>query len=274
MVERTMSKNKKIPPVAISLKMGVWGKKAFFLKKVSSPTRKNQKQPKKENAMIPLIVIISIVTVIAFLLSIKITLKIRYKDKLEIDLKVFFIKIKSYPTREKSKGYRHSMSKRKARKIKDSLEKKPKKIKKKKKEKNGKQKEEDKPDAASIISIMLSFVKNFVSLFARAIRVKASRIKITVASEDAAQTALTYAAVTQSINVLFPLLDGLKTVKKLPHGKELSVNADFLSEEPTYDIDIELYARISGILSALCRSAFRAFKKAVKNEIKKLENKR
>ena len=62
---------------------------------------------------------------------------------------------------------------------------------------------------------MLSFVKNFVQIFARSVRVKASKIKITVASEDAAETALTYTALTQTINVLFPMLEGLKAVKIL-----------------------------------------------------------
>jgi hypothetical protein len=41
-----MFENKISPPVAISLKMGVWGKKAFFLKKVSSPTKNTYKKPK------------------------------------------------------------------------------------------------------------------------------------------------------------------------------------------------------------------------------------
>ena len=40
MVKRTVFENKKIPHASISLKMGVWGKKAFFLKKVSSPAKK------------------------------------------------------------------------------------------------------------------------------------------------------------------------------------------------------------------------------------------
>ena len=225
--------------------------------------------------MIPLIVIISIVTVIAFLLSIKITLKIRYTEKLEAYIRILFIKIKLYPTEEKKKKYKHSMSKREAQKIKDSLKKKPKKKKKKKKKKEKpKSEEKDKPDAISIMSIVVSFVKNFISLFAKAIRVKASRLKITVATEDAAKTALTYAAVTQSMNVLFPLLDDLKTVKKLPHGKELSIDVDFLFDKSTFDIDVELYVRIGKALEAVCKAAIRAFKKAVKNEIKKLENKR
>ena len=222
--------------------------------------------------MTALIVIICIAATVALLLSIKITLKIRYTEKLEVYLKIFFVKIKLYPSKKKNKRYKHSMSKKEAQKIKDSLKKKPKKTKKKKKEE--KSKDDEKVDTASIVSIILSFVKNFIDLFARAIRLKASRIKIIVATEDAAQTALTYAAVTQSINILFPLLDKLKTVKKLPHGKELSVDIDYLSDEPSFDVDLELYIRVAGALGAVCKAAIRAFKKAVKNEIKKLERKR
>ena len=223
--------------------------------------------------MIAGIIIICIVAIIAFLLSIKVTLKIKYDEKLSVRLKILFVKIQLYPSKKKNKRYPHSMSKRKAQKIKDSLKKKPKKEKKKKKKKEKEEKYE-KDDLVSILSIVISFVKNFIRLFAKAIRLKASRLKITVASEEAAQTALTYTAVTQSINILFPLLDGLKTVKRLPHGKELSVSADFLSEESTLELDLELYVRVGGALKALCGAAINAFKKAVKDQIKRLEKKR
>ena len=250
-----------------------YGEEKLFLKSFL-PRIKTIKTIKttKENTMTALIVIICIAATVALLLSIKITLKIRYTEKLEVYLKIFFVKIKLYPSKKKKKRYKHSMSKKEAQKIKDSLKKKPKKTKKKKKEE--KSKDDEKVDTASIVSIILSFVKNFIDLFARAIRLKASRIKIIVATEDAAQTALTYAAVTQSINILFPLLDKLKTVKKLPHGKELSVDIDYLSDEPSFDVDLELYIRVAGALGAVCKAAIRAFKKAVKNEIKKLERKR
>ena len=226
--------------------------------------------------MIALIIIICIVAIIALLLSVKITLKIRYTDKLRVFLKVFFVKIQLYPKKDKRKRYPHSMSKKKAQKIKNSLKKKPKKLKKKKKidEEEEAEEREEKTDLISIVSIVFSFVRNFVALFAKAIRVKASRLKITVATDEAAKTALTYTAITQSINVLFPMLDELKTVKKLPHKKELSVNIDYLSDTPTLDIDVELYIRIGGILKAVCGAAIKAFKKAVKNEIKKLEKQR
>ena len=225
--------------------------------------------------MIPLIIITCIIAIIAFLLSIKITLRIKYSDKLTVGLKILFVKIRLYPKKEKKKRYPHSMSKRQAKKIKDSLKRKPKRVKKKKKEKEPKKEEkaEEKADLLTIISIVISFVKSFIRLFAGSIRVKASRLKIVVASEDAAQTALTYTAVTQSVNVLFPLLNGLKAVKRLPKGKDLSVDIDFLSDTPKIDADIELYIRVGGILKAVCGAAINAFKKAVKDQIRRLERK-
>ena len=226
--------------------------------------------------MIALIVIISIVAIIAFLLSIKITLKVRYTDKPTIYLKILFLKIQLYPKKKKKKRYPHSMSKRKAKKIKNSLKKKPKKQKRKKSDLKEELEEEieDKSDLFSIVSIIVSFVKNFILFFVKSVRIKAFKLKITVATEDAAKTALTYTAITQSINSLFPLLDKLKTFKKLPKGKDLAVNADFTSETPTVDIDTELYVRVGGALGALCKAAMKAFKKAVKDQLKKLEKQR
>ena len=230
--------------------------------------------------MVALIIILCIVAILALLLLTKVTLRIRYKESLCIDLKILFIKLRIYPSKKKPKRYRHSMSKRKAKKIRDSLKKKPKKerkiFKKKKKdeEKDKEEKKLDKNEILSIISIIINFVKNFIRLFSKSIRLKASRIHLTVATDNAASTALTYAAVTESINVLFPLLDGIKAVKRLPHGKDLSVNVDFIAEEPTIDIEIELYIRVIRALGSVLGASIKAFKKAVKDQIKRLERKR
>lgn len=217
-----------------------------------------------------LIIIFSIIVLLALLLSLKITLRITYEDSLRVYLKVFFVKTRLYPSKKKEKKYPHSMSKRKARKIKDSLQKKSKPKKKKKKE----EKHIEKNDLISIVSITTNFVKNFISTFTRAVRVKFSRMHITVASEDAATTAILYGAITQSVNVLFPLIDNIKNVKKLPSGKELSVRADFLTDKPTVDIDINLYVRVGGALKALFSAGIRTFKKAVRDKMKELERRR
>ena len=222
-----------------------------------------------------LIIILCIAVFIALLLSTKIILRIKYENSLVIYLRVLFVKIPLYPKKEKKKHYPHSMSRRKAQKIKDSLSKKKKK--KKKADKKGekeKGKKEDKYDILSIISIITSFVKTFLKLFVRSARIKASKLHIIIASENAAKTAILYGAATQTTNVLFPMLESIKTFKKLPSEKDLSIETDFLVDKPSVKADITIYVRVGGILKAVIGAAIKAFKKAVADQLKKFENKR
>ena len=76
--------------------------------------------------MTALIVILSIALLIALLLSTKVLLHIRYEESLTVYLRVLFVKIRLYPSEKEKKKYPHSMSKRKAQRIKDSLKKKAK----------------------------------------------------------------------------------------------------------------------------------------------------
>ena len=223
--------------------------------------------------MTALIVILSIALLIALLLSTKVLLHIRYEESLTVYLRVLFVKIRLYPSKKEKKKHPHSMSKRKAQKIKDSLQKKPKEEPKKRKSKKKEKGKEPKeaPDLISIISIITSFVKSFLRLFAGSVRIRSSRLHIVVATEDAADTAIAYGALTQAINLLFPMLDGIKTFKHLPRGKELSVRADFLSDTSKIDADVELYIRVGSALKAVCLAAIRAFKKAVKRQLRQLE---
>jgi hypothetical protein len=223
--------------------------------------------------MTALIVILSIALLIALLLSMKVLLHIRYEESLTVYLRVLFVKIRLYPSKKEKKKHPHSMSKRKAQKIKDSLQKKPKEEPKKRKSKKKEKEKEPKeaPDLISIISIITSFVKSFLRLFAGSVRIRSSRLHIVVATEDAADTAIAYGALTQAINLLFPMLDGIKTFKHLPRGKELSVRADFLSDTSKIDADVELYIRVGSALKAVCLAAIRAFKKAVKRQLRQLE---
>lgn len=222
--------------------------------------------------MTALIVILSIALLIALLLSTKVLLHIRYEESLTVYLRVLFVKIRLYPSEKEKKKYPHSMSKRKAQRIKDSLKKKQKEEPKKKKKRKSKEKEpKEAPDLISILSIIISFVKSFLRLFAGSVRIRSSRLHIVVAAEDAADTAIAYGALTQAVNLLFPMLDGIKTFKHLPRGKELSIRADFLSDTPKIDADVELYIRVGSALKAVCLAAIRAFKGAVKRQLRQLE---
>ena len=222
-----------------------------------------------------LIIIFCIALFIALLLSTKIILRIKYEETLVVYLRILFVKIRLYPKKEKKKRYPHSMSRRKARKIRKSLTKKKKSVKKKDKEKSKeKSKKEDKYDILSIISIITTFVKNFLKMFVKSARIKTSKLHIIVASENAAKTAILFGAVTQATNVLFPLLDSIKTFKKLPKGKDLSVETDFLVDKPSIKADITIYIRVGGILKAAIVAGLKAFKKAVADQLKEFENKR
>ena len=222
--------------------------------------------------MTALIVILSIALLIALLLSTKVLLHIRYEESLTVYLRVLFVKIRLYPSKKEKKKYPHSMSKRKAQRIKDSLKKKQKEEPKKKKKRKSKEKEpKEAPDLISILSIITSFVKSFLRLFAGSVRIRSSRLHIVVAAENAADTAIAYGTLTQAVNLLFPMLDGIKTFKHLPRGKELSVRADFLSDTPKIDADVELYIRVGSALKAVCLAAIRAFKGAVKRQLRQLE---
>lgn len=223
-----------------------------------------------------IIIILCIIALIALLLSRKITLRITYNNSLNVVLKFLFFEKQLYPNKEKKrKRYPQWMSKRKARKIKEEYDKKhgkrkPRKILRQITE--AKEDEElEKNDILSILSIILNFIKSFIKLFATSIRIKASRLRVVVASEDAAETALLYASATQAVNVIFPLLDSLRPIKKLPRGKDLSIDIDFLADEPTIDVEIELYIRLIRGIVAILGAFIKAFKKAVKDQMKRLE---
>ena len=222
--------------------------------------------------MTAIIVIVCIAIFIALLLSVRIVLRIKHEEKLVIYLRILFVKIKLYPNEKKKKRYPQSMSRKKAEKIKRELAKEREKKKEKKDadHKVGKKKEET--DVISLLSIMATFIKNFVQLFMNSVRIKASKLHVTVASDSAAKTAILYGAVSQAVNVIFPLIDDLKPVKKLPTGKNLSVETDFLSEKPSITADITIYVTVGGALKALLVSATRTFKKVADKQTAQTKN--
>ncbi len=223
--------------------------------------------------MTALIVILCIAIFIAFLLSTRIVLRIKHEETLVVYLRILFIKIKLHPSKkkEKKKRYPHSMSRRKAEKIKKSLTEKEKKKKKKGTPKDAEHKvgeKEEKSDVLTMLSIMTEFIKNFIRLFMRSVRIKVAKLHIIVASDSAAKTAILYGAVSQSVDVLFPLLEGVKNFKKLPSGNDLSVTTDFLVEKPTVKTDITLYVTVGGALKTLIVSGSRTFKKVMDKQTK------
>ena len=219
--------------------------------------------------IVTLCVIGGIFALILLFLFLKISLVIRYDGGAVLDLKILFFKIRLFPEKEK-KHRKNPWYKRMAIHTKSFLRI-PSFRKKSKKEDKKESGDKKKADATSIIEtikLVCVIVKALLSKLAKHLRIKLARINIKLATGDAASTAVAYGALTQSINVLFPLLDQVKNFS-LPKGKDIDIQPDFLSEESEIDLRLVFSLRIWQIFS----TAFSILFKIIKHSIKSLERK-
>ena len=228
--------------------------------------------------MTALIIIGAIVLFFGFLLSLKGTLTVEYTDELALSVRVLFVKIGILPKKQDKKG-RHSMSRRQAERLEKRLAKKKEKAdakKQRKKEQKEAEKKENKKSKSSLRGILDTI--DLVSKVAKAalgalfgdLSVDVKKFKITVATDDAATTAIAYGAVSQSVSYLLAVLKNNKRVKGL--GKaELDVRCDFLADTPTADIKIAFSLRVWHILHIGLSSLVTLIKHKL-NSMKKNEN--
>ncbi|MBQ7384691.1 MAG: hypothetical protein IJV72_07890 [Clostridia bacterium] len=214
--------------------------------------------------------ILIIAAVIVFIASLKATVVISYSDEVKLWVKVLFLKINILPSKEK-KGA-HSMSVKKAEKIKKKLRKKAEKKKlaaaekeKEKAEKKATHKKKTIGETIANVKMLTSVAVIVIERFFKHLRIRLARIKIIVATGDAASTAMAYGAITQSINVLFPLLESVKNFEKLPQT-DISVDLDYLEEEPTVDIKLMFSIRVWHVFDI----GFSALKIFIKHKFKQM----
>ena len=195
-----------------------------------------------------------IVLFLVLLLSLKATFTVEYAGEVRLTLRVLFLRLRLFPKKEKKRP--QSMSRRRAERLKASLEKKQEKKRAKKQKKkaakaaakaekkqSGKKSKKSPQEIFDIITTACNLVKQVVGKFFGHLRIDLARIRICVGMGDAASTALVYGAVSQAINVFFPLIEDIKTVS-LPKGRDIAVTADFTSDETEIDIKISFSLRV------------------------------
>ena len=221
--------------------------------------------------IITLSIIGALIALITLLLFLKISLIIRYDEGAALTLKILFVKIRLYPKKEK-KHRKKSMSAKKAARIKDKLERKKAKKKAKKAEKKAKKRDGKKKttpsDILETISTVAILVRQIVSNFVKYVRIKIVRIHVKIATGDAAQTAIAYGALTQGINVLFPLLEDVKNFS-MPKNRDIDIYPDFLSEDSEIELKLIFSLRVWQIAATALSTLYRLSK----NSIKSLERK-
>ena len=211
-------------------------------------------------------VFLGILLFFVFLLSLKATVTICYADEVKLYVKVLFLKISILP--KKKKYWKSSMSAKKAKKIregrkkkaeKDRIAKKEKAIKKEQKKlEKAKKPKKSMSEILDLVQLICHLVSAVIRRFFHHLRIDVARLRVKVATGDAATTAIAYGAVTQSINVLFPLLESVNTLSLPKKEADLSVEADFLSDTPELDVMFSFSLRVWHLFS-VAFSALGAF---------------
>ena len=217
--------------------------------------------------------VILIIFAALFLIGmIKASVVIAYADEVRLYVRVLFIKINIMPKKE-PKPVR-GMSKAKAEKIRKKLEQKAekkrqsaaqKKQAKEEKKKSGKKK--DPREIISIVQMVSSLAVAVIGRFAKHLRINIARIKLVIASDDAANTAILYGAVCQSINIFMPILEDVKNFPKLKDA-DISVDCDFGSTEPQIDIKLGFSIRVWQVFDIAFGALIALIKHKLRSDIK------
>ena len=217
--------------------------------------------------MTALIVIACIVLFFAFILSLRATITVSYSDTIRLYVRVLFLKINILPKKNKKGPF--SMSSKQAQKIKDNLEKKKQKklLKKQKKQADKEKDKEGKKKSLSEILDMLGLVKSIIGAVTKKffghLNVRVSKLNITVATGDAATTAIAYGAVYEAASAIFAILEPLDNVS-LPKRKNVSITTDYLSDKMQADVKISFALRAWHLFDL----AFAALIKFIKHKFK------
>ena len=100
---------------------------------------------------------------------------------------------------------------------------------------------------AEDIPFYLELVKDFIvrsyPKFIKGLTIRINKLDVTVASDDAAKTAILYGTVSQSVAYFLNFLDEISKVKRKRNSK-INVIADFTSEQAEFVLDISLRWRL------------------------------
>ena len=214
--------------------------------------------------MTALLIILSILLALFLLLMLRGNVTVEYRNAVSVRITVLGIPLWQHPKKKKkiklSDYTPEKIAKRKRREERRQARKLAKKKKQlaKKAKKGGTQPTATAPSEKRGLLENLGFIREIVTKLlgksAKHIRLRASRIIITVATDDAAKTAILFGAVNQAVIALIELLDQAKKWRGL-RDSQISVKADFTAEKSTADISITLSLRVWQMLSILFHTA-------------------
>lgn len=205
---------------------------------------------KEVGLIIALYIILGIVLLISAILAMRVGINILHEDDLRIYLKILFVRIQLYP--EKKGSARRN---KKQKKDKKSAEVTLKPI----------DKAKTKPTILDKVNLVKDVLTVLFQAFPKHLHVKLAKLHISVATGDAAQTAILYGAVSGVVACIVELIDSFTKMDKLKR-KAISVEPNFLGENSEARINISLYITVFGGVVTLAKMLIKYIKTKIANK--------
>lgn len=196
---------------------------------------------------------------------------------LQIKLRTFFINITLFESKSIRKPKKRKYSKKAIKKRYDKAEKALQKKRKKKEEASedkGSKKFDFKfpDDVEDLLDALSIFFKELLAPIFRSTRLRFKRFKLTVASNDPADTAIRYGVFSQSLAYFLAILEGNFKLSSREIRK-VKIDCDFLAEKTTLDLHMYISISVWKFIYILIRAAIKLFMRYIKFKTKKDPNK-
>ena len=209
---------------------------------------------------IPLIIIGAILLLAALLLALRIRISIVLKDDISVTLHILCFKKRLFPRRKAPK--RKHLSKKRAERIARKAAKKAARDAAKASKNKHLFSSKKNRTLAEKIALVRAISAVLIRKTHKHLRLHAARLHIRVATGDAAETAVLYGVVCQSLSYLLALFDRVTRLRAVT--PDVSVTADYLAEKPTADVKIIFSLRVLGAVVIVFSAAFAFIRTKIK----------
>lgn len=205
--------------------------------------------------MVILWCLLALLALIIILLLLPIRVTLSYSDKLTVSLSYFLFRRRLYPTKKEIKlsdyTRRRVRKRRKEAILRQRIDAQKAALQKKKQEKK---EPETILQKLRAVRLILRLLKNLYRPIISAVRIKVERLYISVATEDAAKTAILYGITAQSVAYILTFLED--TTKTTIKDGSVDVIADFSEQKPAFDVKIRFSSSPIRLLAFAAKAFF------------------
>lgn len=185
--------------------------------------------------MIVLWIILFLILFALLFLLLDISLVFSYKEKFNFNVRIFCFSISGSKIIEIVESREKNKDSKPIKPVENSNE-------------SRRKKKKSPSDIIELIVYIAELIKAILGEFCNYARLKLCRVKVSIATEDAAQTALIYGAASSAIYTALEFLDSFMTVKK--NYKNIGVAPDFTADECRIDFKVVLKLKIIHLILA------------------------